>query len=384
MERTIDEMIDFFLFEKGEDVLVNNIGSKAVIIDATDKINIDADKIIHSKIEIKTGDIVEYNGRKYIITSEIDKNQNSFCGRIKQCNYRIAFNFGGNVKWFDALIETKVMDIDTNQYMSLATGTIKVSLQDNADSRDILIGGRFINTGRAWQVNGIDKASLGLIILTCGLVATDSSDDLDSGIANRWQYESTHTYVLSIDNGVSMDVPLNDTAQLIISVIDNGVSMNPLPSLTYMSSDSSVVAVDNTGKMMGINLGTALVTCEMTYENTVKDTIDITVVEVTTHTYTITITGSTTIKLGQSQSYVAHFYDNGTEVSDKSAVWSIRNEDGTTSPAYATITASTGNGATIKANSSSSYVNKYVVLKATLSDDEAVYNEFSVQLKSLF
>lgn len=384
MERSIDEMIDFFLFEKGEDVLVNNIGSNAVIIDATDRINIDADKIIHTKVEIKTGDIVEYNGRKYIITSQIDKGENSFCGRMKQCNYRIAFNFTGNVKWFDVLVETKVMDIDTNQYMSLATGTIKVSLQDNADSRDISIGGRFINTGRAWQVKGIDKASLGLIILTCELVATESSDDLDSGIANRWQYETTHTYVLSIDNGDSMDVPLNDTAQLIVSVTDNGASMNPLPALTYMSSDSSVVAVDNTGKLMGINVGTAVVTCEMTYENTVEDTIDITVVEVANHTYTITITGSTTIKIGQSQSYVAHFYDNGTEVFDKSAVWSIRNQDGTTSPVYATITTSTGNGATIKANSSSSYVNKYIVLKATLSDDETVFNEFSVQLKALF
>ncbi len=384
MERTIDEMIDFFLFEKGEDVLVNNIGSKAVIIDATDRINIDADKIIHTKVEIKTGDIVEYNSRKYIITSQIDKDPNSYCGRMKQCNYRIAFNFTGNVKWFDALIETKVMDIDTNQYMSLATGTIKVSLQDNADSRDISINRRFINTGRAWQVNGIDKASLGLIILTCELVATESSDDLDSGIANRWQYETTHTYVLSIDNGASMNVPLNDTAQLIISVTDNGTSMNPLPALTYMSSDSSVVAVDNTGKLMGINVGTAVVTCEMTYENTIKDTINITVVENASHTYTITITGSATIKIGQSQSYVAHFYDNGTEVFDKSAVWSIRNQDGTTSPAYATITTSTGNGATIKANSSSTYVNKYIVLKATLSDDETVFNEFSVQLKSLF
>lgn len=384
MERTIDEMIDFFLFEKGEDVLVNSIGSKAVIIDATDRINIDADKIIHTKAEIKTGDIVEYNTRKYIITSQIDKDPNSYCGRMKQCNYRIAFNSTGNVKWFDALIETKVMDIDTNQYMSLATGTIKVSLQNNADSRDISINSRFINTGRAWQVKGIDKASLGLIILTCELVATESSDDLDSGIANRWQYETTHTYVLSIDNGASMNVPLNDTSQLIISATDNGTSMNPLPALTYMSSDSSVVAVDNTGKLMGINVGTAVVTCEMTYENNVRDTINITVVEVINHTYTITITGSTTIKIGQSQSYVAHFYDNGTEVFDKSAVWSIRNQDGTTSPAYATITTSTGNGATIKANSSSSYVNKYVVLKATLSDDDTVFKEFSVQLKSLF
>ena len=384
MERTIDEMIDFFLFEKGEDVLLNNIGYKAVVIDATDKINIDADKIIHCKVEIKTGDIVEYNSRKYIITSQIDKNPNSFCGRMKQCNYSIAFNFEGNVKWFNALIETKVMDIDTNQYMSLATGTIKVSLQDNADSRDIVIGSRFINTARAWQVNGIDKASLGLIILNCDMVATGSSDDLDAGIANRWQYELTHTYILSIENGVSMNVSLNDIAQLIISVTDNGIAMNPLPALTYMSSDSSVLAVDNTGKLMGINPGTATVTCQMTYEDTVQGTIEITVVEVVSHVYTITVTGSATVKLGQSQSYVARFYDNGTEVFDKSANWTIRNQDGTTTVAYATITTSTGNSVTIKGSSSSTYVNKYIVLKATLSDDETVFKEFTVQLKSLF
>jgi len=384
MKRTIDEMIDFFLFEKGEDVLLNNIGYKAVVLDANEKINRDNDKIIHCKVEIKTGDIVEYYGRKYILTSQIDNNTNSFCGRMKQCNYSIAFNFTGNVKWFNALIETKVMDIDTNKYMSLASGTIKVSLQDNADSRDIAIGSRFINTGRAWKINGIDKASLGLIILTCDMVVTEASDDLNTGIANRWQYELTHTYILSIENGVSMNVSLNDIAQLNLSVTDNGIVMNPLPALTYISSDSSVLAADNTGKLMGINAGTAMVTSQMTYENTVKDTIDITVVEIVSHVYTIGITGSPTVKLGMSQSYVAHFYDNGTEVFDKQGIWTIRNQDGSTSPAYATITTSTGNSVSIKGNSSSTYVNRYMVLTATLSDDATVFKEFIVQLKSLF
>jgi len=383
MKKTIDEMIDFFLFEKGEDVLLNNIGYKAVVLDANEKINRDNDKIIHCKVEIKTGDIVEYEGRKYIITSQIDNNQNSFCGRMKQCNYSIAFNFAGNVKWFDALIETKVMDIDTNKYMSLASGTIKVSLQDNADSRDIAITSRFLNTARAWQVNGIDKATLGLIILTCDMGLIEASDDVNSGIANRWQYELTHTYVLSIGNGTSMNVSLNDIAQLNINVTDNGIVMNPLPALTYMSSDSSVLAADNTGKLMGINSGTATVTCHMTYENTIQSTIDITVVEVFTHVYTIGITGSTTIKIGMSKSYVAQFYDNGIEVFDKQAIWTITNQDGSTSPAYATITASTANSVTIKGNSSSTYVNRYMVLTATLSDDATVFKEFIVQLKSL-
>ena len=96
------------------------------------------------------------------------------------------------------------------------------------------------------------------------------------------------------------------------------------------------------------------------------------------------ITGSITIKLGQSQSYVLHIYDNGSEVFDKSVVWIVSNQAGTTSPAYASITASTGNSVTIKAISSSTYANRYIVLKATLSDDETVFKEFSVQLKSLF
>jgi len=90
MKRTIDDMIDFFLFEKGKGILVNDISMKAVILDAIEKINEDADKIIHCKIEIKTGDNVEYIGQKYLITSQIDKNSNSYSAKIKQCNHKVA------------------------------------------------------------------------------------------------------------------------------------------------------------------------------------------------------------------------------------------------------------------------------------------------------
>ena len=64
-------------------------------------------------------------------------------------------------------------------------------------------------------------------------------------------------------------------------------------------------------------------------------------------------------------------------------VWIIYNQDGTASPTYAPITTSTGNSATIKTDSST-YASKYVVLKAMLLDDETVYKEFIIQLRSLF
>jgi len=377
-------MIDFFLYEKGESITINGAEQIALVMDAVDKLTYYDDKLIRCKCQIKTGDIIEKNNLKYITISQIDKEENSYRARMRKSSYRIAFNWSGNIKWFDCLEESKVFDVTSGTYISVASGNIYVTVQNNSDTRNIGINQKFYVTNQPFKVTGIDKSQEGLIKLNCALdFISTQYDDVENNIVDRWLYEITHTYVLAIGNGASMSVPINDISQLNITVTDNGTTMNPLPALTFLSSDSTIVSVDNTGKMMGINPGTATITCQMTYKSSVKATISITVVEIVSHVYTIGITGSTTVKLGQSQSYVAHFYDNGTEVFDKSAVWTIRNQDGTTSPAYATITTSTGNSVTIKGNSSSTYINKYIVLKATLSDDATVFKEFIVQLKSL-
>src|SRR5665647_1272526 len=119
--------------------------------------------------------------------------------------------------------------------------------------------------------------------------------------------------------------------------------------------------VDNQGKVMGIQAGQATITASLTYHLTVLDTILVTAVETVTHNYSISMAGNPTIKLGQSASYVSHIYDNGTEVFDQSVQWSLRNQDNST-PIMASITASTGNSATVKIGSQSSYVNKYIIL----------------------
>lgn len=380
----IDEMIDFFLYEKGESIKVNGTEQTALVVDAVDKPTFYDDKIIRCKCQIKTGDIVEYNNLKYILISQIDKEENSYRARIRKCSYRVAFNWSGNIKWFDCIEESKVFDVDTGTYISVASGNIFITVQYNSDTRNIALNQRFYVTNQPFKVTGIDKSQEGLIKFNCALDSISTSyDDVENNIADRWRYETGHTYTLTIINGETANVLINDIIQLNLTATDNGTALAD-PVVTYTSSDSNIVSIDNTGKVMGIALGQAVITVKLTYHDTVSDSITLTTVETFTHSYTIDITGSTTIKLGQSQSYVAHIYDNGTEVFDKSVVWSVRNQDGTTSPAYATITASTGNSVTIKANSSSSYINKYVILKATLSDDETVYKEFSVQLKSLF
>ena len=101
-----------------------------------------------------------------------------------------------------------------------------------------------------------------------------------------------------------------------------------------------------------------------------------------THNYSIDITGNDDIELGQSANYLSHVYDNGTEVLDKSIQWSVKNQDNST-PVMASFTSIIGNAVTVKTDSDASYVNKYVVLSGTLTDDSSITVEKLVQIKIL-
>lgn len=377
-------MIDFFLYVKGESILIDGAEQVALVMDAVDKITYYNDKMIRCKGQIKTGDLVEYGVSNHLIISQIDRTDKTYKARIRKCSCRIAFNWSGIIKWFDCIEESKVFDVTSNQYFSLPSGSINIFVQNNSDTRNINISQRFYVTNQPFKVTGIDKSQEGLIKLNCSLdYISTQYDDVESNIVDRWRYETAHTYTLAINNGDAANVLLNDIISLNVEVTDNGtVAANPV--VTFTSSDSNIVSVDNTGKVMGIALGQAIISANLTYHEAISDSITITTIETLTHSYTISITGSTTVKLSQSQSYVAHINDNGSEVFDKSVVWSVRNQDGTTSPAYVSITTSTGNGVTIKAISSSTYANRYIVLKATLSDDVTVFKEFTVQVKNLF
>ncbi|MCU6792406.1 Ig-like domain-containing protein [Paenibacillus sp. WQ 127069] len=382
MTRSIETMMDFFLREKGELIHINGVKQTALIRDAVDKIQLGDEKIVRAATLLHIGDFIDYRNERYLITSEIDHNKQSYRSRIRKCNYNIAFNWNGNVKWFDAIVEGKTFSIDDGKMISMPEGTIHVYLQDNADTRAITLSQRFYNTHQPFKVEGIDRTVNGIIKLSCSLGSISTPyDDVENNIADRWKYEASHTYALTIDNGTTANVLINDILQLNCTVIDDDHPISN-PSITFSSSDPSVVSVDNEGKVMGIEAGQAMITARLTYYPDVQDTIQITTVETMTHTYTISLTGNPTIKIGQSTSYVSHIYDNGTEVFDQSVQWSLRNQEDTT-PIMGSITASTGNSSTVKAGSSSGYINKYIVLIATLTSDPTITIEKMIQLKSL-
>jgi hypothetical protein len=383
MTRRIEKMMDFFLREMGDIIYINGVQQIALVRDAVDKILETDEKIVCAATPLQTGDFIDCRDERYLIISEIDHNDQSYRGRIRKCNYSIAFNWNGNVKWFDAITEGKIFSVDKGSIISLPDGKIQVFLQDNSDTKTISLSQRFYNTHQPFKVEGIDRTVKGIIQLSCSLdMISTVNDDVENNIVDRWKYEIPHSYTLTIDNGTTTNVLIHDILQLNCTATDNGSPFEN-PAITFTSSDPNVVSVDNEGRAMGIEVGQATITAKLTYHSSITDTIQITTVETFTHNYSISITGNPTIKVGQNASYSSQIYDNGTEVFDQSVQWSLRNQDNST-PIMGSITASTGNSATVKAGSSSSYYNNYMVLSASLMSDSAIMLEKLIQIKSLF
>ncbi len=376
-------MMDFFLREKGELVHINGVRQLALIRDATNTIQMTDEKIIRAATPLHTGDIVDYRYERYLITSQVDQNEKSCRGRMRKCNQWLALNWNGQVKWFDSVVEARTFSTETGKVISMPEGNILVSLQDNADTRNIALNQRFYITHQPFKIVGMDRTMNGSIQLSCTLDSINTAyDDVENNIADRWKYETAHTYALHINHGTIAHVLLNETIQLNVSATDNGNEIAH-PAITYTSSDPSVISVDQQGQVMGIVLGQASITVKLTYHPTARSTIEMRVVETGTHIYSIAITGNPMLKTGQSSSYVSHIYDHGTEVFDQSVEWSLRNQDDST-PTMGSMTASTGNSVTIKAGSSSGTINKALTLTATLVSDPSMTIEKTISLKNLF
>lgn len=378
MTRSIETMMDFFLREKGELIHINGEQHTALLRDVADKIQESDEKIIRAATPIQTGDFIDYRNERYIIRSEIDKNEHSYRGRMRKCNYSIAFNWSGNVKWFDAIVEGKMFSAEKGQQISLQKGKIFVYLQDNENTRDISLNQKFINTHQPFKVEGIDHTNRGILKLSCELDSIGVNDDIDNQIADRWKYEIPHTYTLTINNGTNIQVLINDVLQLHCSATDNGNEMTN-PAITFLSSDPTFVSVDNQGRVMGIHPGQATITAKLTYHPSVLVTIMVTAVENLIHNYSIFIEGTSTMTSGQTASFVTHIYDNGVEVFDQTVQWNLRNQDNST-PIMGSITASTGNSATVKAGSTTGDI----VLSAYFENDSTITLVKTIQIKGLW
>lgn len=376
----VDELIDFFLYEWGESIKINDTSTVAVIVSPDSTIGEYDDKLIMVKAECRIGDIVTYQEKKHLIFYPVEYHTNSYVGRIRSCNQHIAFNYSGDVEWFDVLLESETYDIVENKVISFPSGQILVWIQENEESIKVALNQRFLNTGRAWQVKGIDRSKPGLMRLFCELTLSNSDDNFELGIADYKKY--LHSYELSIANTQPVGVEIGQTTQLLFVVTDSGSQVTTLPEFICISSDETVATVDKTGLITGVANGTTNITASIKGYPEVTMSISVVVSGTLAPSYSIVITyeeGAELIIGGYEVTYTANVYNNGAPIDTQPVSWSLTNSDGTATT-KANIISFTDTTCILTAPDVYANLTKTVVLTAKLQSDDNVTGNISIMI----
>lgn len=368
----------YLLSMAGDDIYLNNdtMPKKALINNLP--VNRQADiRTISTTTEIKRGDLVNWDGGNWLIISDIGHKRYSYYkGIIQKCNYNIKFNFQGTIKEFPAIVDSKVFDVETNQFFSVPAGKIIVTMQSNENSENITIGQRFIKMKTAWEVTGIDRTKNGLLVLWCDLDNIKLSDDLVNEIPNAGDY----VYTLEITKGETSSIQEGSTLQLNVVVKLNG---NPVDNktVTFSCDNPSIATVDENGLVTAISAGECIITASLTDNPNVYDTISITVTALPQHNYAVTISGSTSIVKTKTATYTATFTDNAVPITEESEFW-LTADDGVSSTTLATIESQDpiANTCVVKAGSTLGYVKLWCKnIEGTI-----ISEPFRIQIKNVF
>lgn len=376
----VDELFDFFLYEWGESIKINDTSTVAVIVSPDSAIGEYDDKLIMVKGECKIGDLVTYLEKKHLIFYPVEHHTNSYVGRIRSCNQHIAFNYSGDVEWFDVLLESETYNIVENKVISLPSGQILVWLQENTESIKVALNQRFLNTGRAWQVTGIDRSKPGLMRLFCELTLSNTDDDFTLEIADYKKY--LHSYELSIANTQPVGVALGQTTQLLFVVKDNGTQVTTLPEITCTSSDPAIAAVSNAGLITGVANGSATITAYLTKFPDIKITIPITVTGQVAPSYSLVLVANPAeVTLGGSvpRTVTATLYNNGTLITALPVTWSIKNQDGTATT-KASIASYTDTTCKVSAPEDYDNIDAIVVVSAVVKSDSGITGSINLKI----
>lgn len=368
----------YLLSMAGDDIFINDTMSPIKALINNLPVNRQADiRTISTTTEIKRGDLVNWDGGNWLIISDIGHKRYSYYkGIIQKCNYNIKFNFQGTIKEFPAIVDSRVFDVETNQYLSIPAGKIVVTMQDNNDSGNIEINDRFIKMKQAWKVTGIDRTKNGLLMLYCDLDSITSSDDVVNEIANAGDY----VYTLEITSGDSANIQEGNTLQLTTQVKLNGNVVTD-KTISFSCDNTSIATVDDTGLVTAISAGDCIITASLAENPSVYDTISITVTALPQHNYAVTISGNTSIVKTKTATYTATFTDNGIPITETSEFY-LTADDGVSTTTLATIQSQDpiANTCVVKAGSTLGYVKLWVKNTA----GTIISEPFRIQIKNIF
>lgn len=379
---SVEKLWNFFQFEKGQQITINGVQNIAIISSASENPSYYDDQYLRTDVPIKTGDIIEYQSKKWVAISQPEENSKTFRAKMRELNYTIKVYIGEMLHESDSIIESESAYIQDGKVMNIATGEIIVTVSSNEYTDKIDIGTRFIKLGYAWKVSGVDRSKKGLNIIHADKDIFISDDDQPNEIADYYKHD--HQYVISISNQQPIEINLGGTTQLIFIVTDKGSQLSTLPEIICTSSNEAIATVSNPGLITSISNGEASITAVIAGYPEAMVTVSTKVAESVTPSYSVGITfmNSAQIRVGGSaKPFTAVVYENGTAITTKTVTWSVKNKD-VSGDAMTVLSDMTGTTCKLAAFNNNAYIGQTVVLTATLSNDSTIFYNLNVLIIS--
>jgi len=249
------------------------VQNTAIISDAREKPSYYDDKYIRTDEQLQTGDIIEYQNKKWFVISQEDKNEKSFRAKMRRSNYKIKVVLDEVLHEFDSIIENIGISIDEGKYIDTAAGKITVTIPTELFSNKIDVNNRFIKLGYAWKVVGVDRSRNGLNIIHAEKDLIASDDDMENEIANK---NSIAVWSINISDS-NRKVNVDSDYTFIAIVLKNGTEYAGA-SLIWESSDTGLATVSN-GTVHGIAAGFVTISVYMEVNPSVRMDLNIEIAE---------------------------------------------------------------------------------------------------------
>ena len=354
---------------EGKSVIIDNTTTQVIIQSHLNPLNEGKyDKKIHMPVDtvVNTGSIVEWEGSKWIIVSNIDNLQAYKTASMIKCNNTLQFySSTSTLHSIPCIISKGSISLDEQKIISTLDSEIAVQISNTSITRQIPMNYIFKIGMRNYTVTDINDITVnGLLLIK--MVYSEVEQVFPS-------------YSLTILNGDSIQADINTPVQLNIQVKDRETIITS-PLLIFASSNNLIAIVSSTGLVSFLSVGNVVISCKLDNDNLIQDSIGIEIVEEEQNNYTVEISGSTSIIKTYTKEYLAVFKNNGLPIIKESSFWLTGIDNLPTTLATITSQNSVSNTCIIKGDTLG-----YVKIWCKSVDEEIVSQDgMVIQIKSLF
>lgn len=174
----------------GKEVTINGVTVKAIIKEHTNLAKGVDTKHIFIPIahEVMQGDIIGWNGNKYLVTNEEFSINNIYTKCLmRKLHHTINIKYANTDVWnIPCFIVDNIQTIKSGAVIDIATGSIVITIPYTTNTKLIEHSTRLFAMGRqVWEVVGITNTDEGLIKLYCDKTLGITGDDKENLVAHN-------------------------------------------------------------------------------------------------------------------------------------------------------------------------------------------------------